>query len=129
MKHSELVADKLSASGLSWGCSSQINTTGRVQIREPDGAIPGNYASQVVWTGTLAQWNEKVRALNQRAKTLDLGNDGNACLKAIKECEAEQINVVFFSRPFGSRGQRSSDRVFDGAWRDVIDNEGEFREP
>jgi hypothetical protein len=66
--------------------------------------------------------------LNQRAKTLDLGNDGNACLKKINECKAEQINVVFFSRPFGPRGQRSPDRVFDGPGN-VIDNEGEVREP
>jgi hypothetical protein len=67
----------------------------RVQIRDPDGAIPGEYASQVVWKGSLSQWDEKVRALNQRAKTLDLGNDGNARLKAIKECKAEEIDVVF----------------------------------
>ena len=67
----------------------------RVQIRDPDGAIPGKYASQVVWKGSLPQWNEKVRALNERAKTLDLGKDGNACLEAIKECKAEEIDVVF----------------------------------
>jgi hypothetical protein len=70
----------------------------RVQIRDPDGAIPGKYASQVVWKGSLSQWNEKVRALNERAKTLDLGNDGNACLKAIEECKAEEIDVVFYTR-------------------------------
>ena len=70
----------------------------RVQIRDPDGAIPGKYASQVVWKGSLSQWNEKVQALNQRAKTLDLGNDGNACLKAIEECKAEEIGVVFYTR-------------------------------
>ena len=70
----------------------------RVQIRDPDGAIPGKYASQVVWKGSLPQWNEKVRALNERAKTLDLGKDGNACLKAIKECKAEEIDVVFYTR-------------------------------
>ena len=69
----------------------------RVQIRDPDGAIPGKYASQVVWKGSLPQWNEKVRALNERAKTLDLGNDGNACLKAIEECKAEEIDVVFYT--------------------------------
>jgi hypothetical protein len=28
-KYWELIADKLSASGWSWGCSSQINSTGR----------------------------------------------------------------------------------------------------
>jgi hypothetical protein len=33
--------------------------------------------------------------LNERAKTLDLGKDGNACLEAIKECKAEEIDVVF----------------------------------
>ena len=70
----------------------------RVQIRDPDGAIRGNYASQVVWKGSLSQWNEKVRALNERAKTLDLGNDGNACLNAIGECKAEEIDVVFYTR-------------------------------
>ena len=70
----------------------------RVQIRDPDGAIPGKYASQVVWKGSLSQWNEKVQALNERAKTLDLGNDGNACLNAIKECKAEEIDVVFYTR-------------------------------
>jgi hypothetical protein len=70
----------------------------RVQIRDPDGAIPGKYASQVVWKGSLSQWNEKVQALNERAKTLDLGNDGNACLKAIEECKAEEIDVVFYTR-------------------------------
>ena len=70
----------------------------RVQIRDPDGAIRGKYASQVVWKGSLSQWNEKVQALNQRAKTLDLGNDGNACLNAIEECKAEEIDVVFYTR-------------------------------
>jgi hypothetical protein len=30
MKHWEIIADKLSASVLSWECSSQINATGRV---------------------------------------------------------------------------------------------------
>jgi len=70
----------------------------RVQIKNPDGAIPGNYASQVVWKGSLPEWDEKVQALNQRAKTLDLGKDGNARLTAIKECKAEEIDVVFFPR-------------------------------
>ena len=70
----------------------------RVQIKDPDGAIRGKYASQVVWKGSLSQWNEKVQALNQRAKTLDLGNDGNACLNAIEECKAEEIDVVFYTR-------------------------------
>jgi hypothetical protein len=83
----------------------------RVQIRNPDGAIPGEYASQVVWKGSLSQWDEKVRALNERAKTLDLGNDGNACLKKIKECEAEEIDVVFFTR--GGQNGRRHHRVFD----------------
>ena len=64
----------------------------------PDGAIPGKYASQVVWKGRLDQWNQKVQALNQRAKTLDLGKDGNACLNAITECKADEINVVFYTR-------------------------------
>jgi hypothetical protein len=71
----------------------------RVQIRDPDGAIPGDYTSQVVWNGSLAQWNEKVWALHQRAQTLYLGDKGNACLKEIKECKAEEIDVVFHSRP------------------------------
>ncbi len=30
MNYWEIIADKLSASGLSWGCSSQIDATGRV---------------------------------------------------------------------------------------------------
>jgi len=30
MKDWELIAEKLSASGLSWGCSSEIDATGRV---------------------------------------------------------------------------------------------------
>jgi hypothetical protein len=30
MKYWEIIAEKLSASGLSWGCSSEINATGRV---------------------------------------------------------------------------------------------------
>ena len=66
----------------------------RVEI-SPDGAIPGNYGSQVVWRGSVQQWNEKVMALNERAKTLNLGPCGNACLNAVKECEAQRINVVF----------------------------------
>ncbi len=74
----------------------------RVQIRDPDGAIPGDYASQVVWKGSLNQWNEKVRLLNERAKTLSLGDKGNACLTAVKECKAEEINVVFYSRSSAS---------------------------
>jgi hypothetical protein len=70
----------------------------RAQIHDPDGAIAGNYVSQVVWKGRLDQWNEKVRALNQRAKTLDLGKEGNACFEAIKECKAEEIDVALYSR-------------------------------
>ena len=66
----------------------------RVEI-SPDGAIPGNYASQVVWKGSVQQWNEKVMALNERANTLDLGTCGDACVKRIKECEAQRINVGF----------------------------------
>jgi hypothetical protein len=30
MKHWEIIVEKLSASGLSWGCSSEIDATGRV---------------------------------------------------------------------------------------------------
>lgn len=30
MKHWEIIAEKLSAFGLSWGCSSEIDATGRV---------------------------------------------------------------------------------------------------
>lgn len=71
----------------------------RVQIRDRDGAIPGDYESQVVWTGSFSQWNEKVRALNQRAQTLNLGDKGNACLTAVKECKADEIDVFFYSRP------------------------------
>ena len=56
----------------------------RVEISEPDGAIPGNYASQVVWRGSLSQWNDKVRALNRRARTMDLGD----CDQPVTECEA-----------------------------------------
>ena len=67
----------------------------RVEISDPDGAIPGNYGSQVVWNGSVQQWNEKVMALNERAKTLNLGPGGNACLNAVTECEAQRINVVF----------------------------------
>ena len=66
----------------------------RVEI-SPGGAIPGNYGSQVVWNGSVQQWNEKVMALNDRAKTLNLGPGGNACLNAVEECEAQRINVVF----------------------------------
>ena len=67
----------------------------RVEISHPGGAIPGNYGSQVVWKGSLQQWNEKVMALNERAKTLNLGPGGNACVNAVTECEAQRINVVF----------------------------------
>jgi hypothetical protein len=66
----------------------------RVEI-SPDGAIPGEYASQVMWRGTVQQWNEKVMALNERAKSLNLGPGGNACVDAVKECEAQRINVAF----------------------------------
>jgi hypothetical protein len=66
----------------------------RVEI-SPDGAIPGNYGSQVVWKGSVQQWTEKVMELNERAKTLDLGTCGNHCVKAVKECEAQRINVGF----------------------------------
>ncbi len=98
----------------------------RVQIRDPDGAIPGDYASQVVWKGSLDQWNEKVRALNQRAKTLNLGGKGNACVNDVKECKADEINVVFHTRGGQSdhleNPRRSHRRVFD-------DHGREFREP
>ena len=66
----------------------------RVEIG-PDGAIPGNYESQVVWNGSVQQWNEKVMLLNERAKTLNLGTGGTACVKAVTECEAQRINVGF----------------------------------
>ncbi len=66
----------------------------RVEIG-PYGAIPGNYGSQVVWKGSVQQWNEKVIALKERAKTLNLGLCGNACVNAVSECEAQRINVVF----------------------------------
>jgi hypothetical protein len=50
-----------------------------VEISDPDGAIAGNYGSQVVWKGSVQQWNEKVVVLNERAKTLNLG-PGGECL-------------------------------------------------
>ena len=68
----------------------------RVEISHPDGAIPGNYGSQVVWKGSVQQWKEKVMALNERAKTLNLGPGGNACVNAVTECEAQRINVAFY---------------------------------
>ncbi len=67
----------------------------RVEISDPDGAIPGNYGSQVVWKGSVQQWNEKVMALNERAKTLNLGPGGNGCVNAVTECKAVEINVAF----------------------------------
>jgi hypothetical protein len=67
----------------------------RVEISHPDGAIPGTYGSQVVWKGTVQQWNEKVMALNERARTLNLGPGGNGCVNAVTECEAQRINVAF----------------------------------
>jgi len=107
----------------------------RVEISDPDGAIPGNYGSQVVWKGSVQQWNEKVMALNERAKTLNLGPGGNACLNAVKECEAEAINVVFYNRspatPLPSPGGAPHHRVFDDP-RNLINTRnpnGEFREP
>lgn len=63
----------------------------RVEINDPDGAIPGNYASQVVWKGSLAQWNEKVQALKERAGTMNLG----ACHEPVTECQARQMKVIF----------------------------------
>lgn len=66
----------------------------RVEI-SPDGAIPGNYGRQVVWTGSVQQWNEKVIFLKERAKTLNLGTCGNACVEAVNECEAQRIKVAF----------------------------------
>jgi hypothetical protein len=30
MRYWEIIAEKLSASGLSWGCSSEVDATGRV---------------------------------------------------------------------------------------------------
>ena len=63
----------------------------RVEIRDPDGAIPGNYASQVVWNGSLSEWNEKVQALRHRAQTMDL----SGCRDPVTECEAQEINVAF----------------------------------
>jgi len=100
----------------------------RVEISDPDGAIPGNYGSQVVWKGSVQQWNEKMMALNERAKTLNLGPGGNACLNAAKECEAEAINVVFYDRSPGGVPHR---RVFDDP-RNLINRRnpnGDFREP
>jgi hypothetical protein len=66
----------------------------RVQIRDLDGAIPGKYASQVVWKGSLSQWNQKVEDLKARAKSMDL----SVCKDPITECKAEEINVVFYTR-------------------------------
>jgi len=66
----------------------------RVEISEPDGAIPGNYASQVVWKGSLSQWNEKVRTLKERATTMDLC----ACHQPVTECEARLMKVVSYPR-------------------------------
>jgi hypothetical protein len=63
----------------------------RVEISDPDGGIPGNYASEVVWRGSLLQWNEKVRALNERARTMDL----SGCDQPVTECEARRMKVVF----------------------------------
>jgi len=67
----------------------------RIQTKDPDGSIPGNYASQVLWKGSLGQWNEKVNALKKRARGLDLGAEGNACLQALKPCVAETLEVAF----------------------------------
>src|ERR1700756_356253 len=75
----------------------------RVQISDPDGAIPGNYGSQVVWKGSLAQWDQKVQALKERAKKLNLGDKGNDCVNALKECKADEINVVFFRKSHRKR--------------------------
>ena len=67
----------------------------RIQVRDADGAIPGPYASQVVWKGTRAQWDEKVDAVNQRARSWDIGDEGDTCLKAITICTAEKIDAAF----------------------------------
>ena len=66
----------------------------RVEI-SPDGAIPGKYESQVVWKGSVQQWNEKVMILKERANTLNLGTCGDACVFEVNECEAQRINVGF----------------------------------
>ena len=66
----------------------------RVEISDPDGGILGNYASQVVWRGSHSQWNEKVRALKERARTMDL----SGCDQPATECEARRMKVVFDMR-------------------------------
>ena len=85
----------------------------RVEIRDPDGAIPGNYASQVVWKGSLSEWNEKVRLLKERAKTMDL----SACDKPVTECEAKELDVVFYTR----EGLSDQPPIFRGPRRRVLD--------
>jgi len=65
----------------------------RIEISDPDGAMLGNYGSQVVWRGRLSQWNEKVRALNERARTMDL----SACDQPVTECEARKMAVFFYT--------------------------------
>ena len=107
----------------------------RVEISDPDGAIPGNYGSRVVWKGSVQQWNEKVMALNERVKTLNLGPGGNTCLNAVTECKADEINVVFYNRspatPLPSLGGVPHHRVFDDPRNSINTRNpnGQFREP
>ncbi len=52
----------------------------RIQV-QPDGSMPGPYASQVAWTGTTDEWNQKVNSLLQAAQAFPVGLDCRNNLK------------------------------------------------
>jgi hypothetical protein len=68
----------------------------RMQLKvKNDGSIPGPFEHKVVWTGTRAQWDEKVKAANDRAQAWNIGKEGQECLAALKMCKAEPVEVAY----------------------------------
>ncbi|GEM_PF-4267301 len=69
----------------------------RLEVRDPDGYIPGPLANKILWKGTLAEWNQKVKNIKDRVKTWKISAETQSCLDNLSQnvCQAEAVDVRF----------------------------------
>jgi hypothetical protein len=69
----------------------------RIQVRDPDGFIPGPFASTVLWKGSRADWDKKVKDVRDRVASWKVSEKTRACLDNLgkKVCDAPALDIRY----------------------------------
>lgn len=69
----------------------------RIKSRAPDGYIDGSFDSKLIWKGTRAQWDQKVKQSKDRAESWKLNPEARTCLNDLSKdmCQPEPLDVKY----------------------------------